>query len=247
MDDLGGKVVVITGSCSGIGLEIAKNFKRYNSSVVLTYFDKDKDQQKKSVHLMNDNNFDQCLGIDVTDKVSVRACFNSVFKKFGKLDILVNNAGINLVGDFDAINDEMWQRVIDTNLKGPFICMREVYEFISRGGKVVNIGSVSGQYGGPRTTSYACAKAGVMALTHCFARYAGPRKDVSVNCVSPGPIKSEMLDLMPEKILDELKEDLLIKRLGTMKEVADLVCFLSSEKSSFITGQTIGINGGVWV
>ena len=111
----------------------------------------------------------------------------------------------------------------------------------------MNIGSVSGQYGGPRTTSYACAKAGVMALTHCFARYAGPRKDVSVNCVSPGPIKSDMLDLMPKKILDELKEDLLIKRLGTMKEVADLVCFLSSEKSSFITGQTVGINGGVWI
>lgn len=247
MDDLGKKVVVITGSCSGIGLEIAKNFKRYNSSVVLTYFNKDKVQQKRSVQLMNENNFDQCLGIDVTDKDSVKGCFEAVYKKFGKLDVLVNNAGINLVGDFDAINDKMWQTVIDTNLKGPFICMREVFNFISKGGKVVNLGSVSGQYGGPRTTSYACAKAGVMALTHCFARYAGPRKDVTVNCVSPGPIKSEMLDLMPKKILDELKEDLLIKRLGTMKEVADLVCFLSSEKSSFITGQTIGINGGVWV
>ena len=141
----------------------------------------------------------------------------------------------------------MWKKEIDTNLKGPFICMREVYEHMSEGGKVINLGSVSGQYGGPRTTSYACAKAGIMALTHCYARYAGPRKNISVNCVAPGPIASDMLNLMPENMLSDLKDDLLIKRLGTTQEVADLICFLASDRSSFITGQTIGINGGVWV
>ena len=153
MDDLGGKVVVITGSCSGIGLEIAKNFKRYNSSVVLTYFDKDKDQQKKSVHLMNDNNFDQCLGIDVTDKVSVRACFNSVFKKFGKLDILVNNAGTNKTNDFDKLSEKDWDIVVDVNLKGVFLCSQEVLKYMPNGGRIINIGSLSGEYGGPRTPS----------------------------------------------------------------------------------------------
>ena len=247
MYNLENKVVVITGSCTGIGLEVAKTFKRHGAAVVLTYFEKDEKQKDLSIELNKKFKLDYRLGIDVTDTSSVRKCFKTIFEEFGTLDVLVNNAGINLVGDFDKIDDEMWQKVIDTNLKGPFICMREVFEYISEGGKVINLGSVSGQYGGPRTTSYACAKAGVMALTHCYARYAGPKKNISVNCVSPGPIESEMLNLMPNKMLSDLQDDLLIKRLGTMQEVADLICFLGSEKSGFITGQTVGINGGVWV
>ena len=247
MKDLENKVVAITGSCEGIGLEIAKKFKSYNSKVVLVYFDKINEQKKNSLKLINKFNFDFCVGMDVTKTKSVKNGFYKIYKKFNKIDILVNNAGINIVGDFDKISDKNWQKVIDTNLKGPFICMREIYKYLSINGKVVNIGSISGQYGGPRTVSYACAKAGVMALTHCFARFAGPKKKISVNCVSPGPIESDMLNLMPKKILNNLKQDLLIKRLGKKKEVANLVCFLSSEEASFITAQTIGINGGIWI
>ena len=247
MNDLKDKVVIVTGSCEGIGLEIAKRFKELNSKVIITYYTKIVKQKKMADQLVKKYNFDLATGIDISNTRSVKKNFKSIKKKFKKIDILVNNAGINLVGDFDKITDDMWQKVIDTNLKGSFICMREVYKFISKNGKVVNIGSVSGQYGGPRTASYACAKAGVMALTHCFARFAGPKKNINVNCVSPGPIDSEMLKLMPKKIFNNLKKDLLIQRLGTKKEVANLVCFLSSEQSAFITAQTIGINGGIWV
>jgi len=245
--NLNNRVAVVTGSCTGIGLEVAKTFKKHNSIVVMTYYEEEKQQENLMTKLIEKYKFDLGLGIDVTKTESVQDCFTRISEKFGRIDILVNNAGINLVGDFDKIDDEMWKKVIDTNLKGPFICMREVYEHMSEGGKVINLGSVSGQYGGPRTTSYACAKAGIMALTHCYARYAGPRKNISVNCVAPGPIASDMLNLMPENMLSDLKDDLLIKRLGTTQEVADLICFLASDRSSFITGQTVGINGGVWV
>ena len=247
MEDLKDRVVVITGSCEGIGLEIAKKFKFYNSKVVLVYFNKSNKQKKSSKKILKKYKFDFAIGLDVTKTNSVKSSFFKIYQKFKKIDILINNAGINIVGDFDKISDQSWQKVIDTNLKGPFICMREIYKYISKNGKVVNLGSVSGQYGGPRTVSYACAKAGVMALTHCFARFAGPKKNISVNCVSPGPIESDMLNLMPKKILNNLKKDLLIQRLGQKEEVANLVCFLSSKQSSFITAQTVGINGGIWI
>ena len=245
--DLKDKVAIITGSCTGIGLEIAKTFKKYNARVIMTYFDKDIDQANKSLELIEKYKFDLRVGIDVTDSKSVANCFQKVWKEFGTINVLVNGARINIDSDFDKINDEMWQQVINCNLKGPFICMREIYKYLSDRGKVINLGSVAGQFGGPRTTSHACAAAGVMALTHCYARYAGPRKNVSVNCVSPGPIDGDALSLNQEKVHSDMEEDLLIKRLGTKQEVADLISFLASDNSSFITGQTIGINGGIWV
>ncbi len=247
MYDLKDKVAVITGACSGIGLEVAKTFKRHNAKVIITYFDKDIGQANEALGLIEKYKFDLRVGIDVTDSKVVANCFKEVWNKFGTINILVNGARINIDGDFDKINDEMWQQVINCNLRGPFICMREVYNYISDGGKVINLGSVAGQYGGPRTTSYACAAAGVMALTHCYARFAGPRKNVSVNCVSPGPIDGDILSLSNGKMHSDMQEDLLIKRPGTKQEVADLISFLASDNSSFITGQTIGINGGIWI
>lgn len=244
---LNNKIVFITGSTTGIGLIIAKKFSEYGAKVIISYFEKSKEQKEKSIKLLEEYSFSETIGIDVTNTKSVKKCFQKIYRKFSKIDILVNNAGLNIVGDFDKITDSMWNKVIDTNLKGPFLCMRESFDYISQGGKVINIGSVSGQYGGPRTTSYACAKAGVMALTHCFARYAGPRKNISVNCVSPGPVKSDMLKLMPKKLFNELKKDLLLKRVSEKEEIANLVCFLGSDLSPYITAQTIGINGGLWI
>lgn len=247
MYDLKDKVAVITGSSTGIGLEVAKTLKKSNARVIITYFDKDINQEKQSLELIEKYKFDSRVGIDVTNSKSVANCFQKVWKEFGTINILVNGARINIDGDFDKINDEMWQQVINCNLKGPFICMREVYKYISDNGKVINLGSVSGQYGGPRTTSHACAAAGLMALTHCYARYVGPKKNISVNCVSPGPIVGDVLNSKNDKMHSQMQEDLLIKRLGTKQEVADLISFLASDNSSFITGQTIGINGGIWV
>ena len=170
-----------------------------------------------------------------------------VFDRYGRIDVLVNNAGINIVGDFDEITDQDWQAVIDVDLKGVFTCCQEVLPFISDSGRVINIGSVSGQYGGPRTPSYAAAKAGVMALTHCLARFAGHR-NITVNCISPGTIQSDMLaSTMPASLRDTVLPMVLLKRLGTIDEVAETVAFLASDGAGYITGQTINVNGGIWV
>ena len=124
--------------------------------------------------------------------------------------------------------------------------MREVYNYISKGGKVINLGSISGQLEGrgPHPTPRGCWHHGLNSLL-CEVRRS--KENVSVNCVSPGFIESEKINSMPEKMFSNMQEDLLIKRLGTSQEVANLISFLASDNSSFITGQTIGINGGVWV
>jgi 3-oxoacyl-[acyl-carrier protein] reductase len=170
-----------------------------------------------------------------------------VQERCGRIDVLVNNAGINQTGDFDKITEDEWDAVIDVDLKGVFICCQEVLPYISDGGRIINIGSISGEYGGPRTPSYAAAKAGVMALTHCLARFVGQRR-ITVNCISPGAIESELLDsTMQGKLRKEVMQMILLGRLGAPEEVAAVATFLASDEASYITGQVISVNGGAWV
>ena len=125
-------------------------------------------------------------------------------EKLGNIDILVNNAGVNKTNDFDKLTEEEWDLVLDVDLKGVFLCCQQVLEYINDGGKIINIGSLSGEYGGPRTPSYAAAKAGVMSLTHCLARFLGVR-NINVNCLSPGVIANEFTE---ETMSPEVKEKL---------------------------------------
>ena len=143
----------------------------------------------------------------------------------------------------DLGGDVQTDSVIDVNLKGVFICCQEVLKFISDGGRIINIGSLSGEYGGPRTPSYAAAKAGVMALTHCLARFVGHRK-ITVNCVSPGVIESELTKkTMPLWLKDKIMPLILLGRLGKAEEVASVVAFLASDEASYITAQVISVMG----
>jgi 3-oxoacyl-[acyl-carrier protein] reductase len=245
--DLSGRIAIVTGSSRGFGEEIAETLNNYGAQTVVTYLIGDNKEKANAEKVAKRIKSDLFLPLEVTDRKSVKNMMQQAYDRFGKIDILVNNAGINIVGDFDKITDEDWQAVIDVDLKGVFICCQEILPYISDNGRVVNIGSVSGQYGGPRTPSYAVAKAGVMALTHCFARFVGDR-NITVNCVAPGPIESEFLaTTMPKKLQDSLFPMILLKRLGKVTEVAETVAFLASEGAGFITAQTIAVNGGVWV
>jgi 3-oxoacyl-[acyl-carrier protein] reductase len=241
------RVAVITGSSRGFGAEIARVFAREGARVVITY---NRDQEGEAAlarEVAAETGSELVLPFDVRDRDSVRDVMGATAERHGRIDVLVNNAGVNIVGDFDQITDEDWQTVIDTDLKGVFLCSQEALQHLSDGGRVINIGSVSGQYGGPRTPSYAAAKAGVMALTHCLARFAAPR-GITVNCVSPGTIGSEMLDAtMPEDLKAKILPNVLLQRLGTPREVADAVLFLAADDASYVTAQTISVNGGLWV
>lgn len=245
--NLDGKIAIVTGSSRGFGARIAKHLSLLGASVVVTYLRGDETEQQNADKVAEEMDAELVLPLDVRDRASVRDTMQKVNQKYGAVDILVNNAGINIVGDFDKISDEDWQAVLDVDLKGVFICCQEVLPYLRSNGRIINIGSVSGEYGGPRTPSYAAAKAGVMALTHCLARFVG-EKNVTVNCVSPGMIESEMLDsTMPKQLQDSLFPHVLLKRLGKVDEVAGTVAFLASEEAGYITGQTISVNGGLWV
>ena len=240
---LEGKVAIVTGSSQGIGEAIARAFAKEGARVAVTY----KSQKERAEKVAEEIGAAWCVHLDVTDRGSVRALMETVGTDAGKIDVLVNNAGINITGDFDEITDEAWDAVLDTDLKGVFVCCQEVLPYISDGGRVVNIGSLSGEYGGPRTPSYAAAKAGVMALTHCMARFVADR-GITVNCLSPGVIDSDLTTKsMPPFLKEKILPLILLGRLGRYDEVTGAAIFLASDEASYITAQTLSVNGGAWV
>jgi 3-oxoacyl-[acyl-carrier protein] reductase len=245
--DLKNKVALITGSSRGFGAEIARTFAKYGAKVVITYYSEDKSEKLNAEKIGKETSSELILPLDVTKRDSVKNVMSTIAKKYGKINILVNNAGINKPNDFDKQTEEEWNEVLSVDLIGVFLCCQEALPYLSDNGRVINIGSVSGQYGGPRTPSYAAAKGGVMQLTHCLARFVGHR-NITVNCVSPGMIESPMLDnTMPKTLHNSLFPQVLLKRLGKANEVAETVAFLASDGAGYITAQTIAVNGGLWV
>lgn len=237
------KVAVITGSSSGIGEAIARAYAREGAKVVVTF----NTQREAAERIAGEISSALVCHLDVRERDSIRSCFNEAAEKFGKIDILVNNAGVNRTADFDKQTDEEWDMVLDVDLKGPFRCCQEVLPFISDGGRIINIGSLSGEYGGPRTPSYACAKMGLTALTHNLARFLGPRK-ICVNTLSPGVIGNEFTEkTMSPSVKETALSLMLIKRFARVEEMTGAAVFLASEESSYMTAQTISINGGAWV
>ncbi len=186
------------------------------------------------------------LQLDVRQPDAIPRVMESAARYFGGLDILVNNAGINRVNDFDKQTLEEWNDVLEVNLTGVFLCCQAVLPFLREGGRIINVGSLSGQYGGPRTPSYAAAKAGLIALTHCLARFVADR-GITVNCLSPGIIESELTaKTMPASLRAKLEPQILLGRLGRYDEVAAAAVFLASDGASYVTAHTLNVNGGIW-
>ena len=237
------KVCLITGSSKGIGAKIAEAYSKEGAKIVITY-NKNKRLAEKLSKKIN------CIGLyklDVKSSRNIKKVFQKIHKKNKKIDILVNNAGVNATADFDKQTEFEWDYVVDVNLKGVFLCSQEVIKYMPKGGRIINIGSLSGEYGGPRTPSYAAAKAGVMSLTHCLARFLGNKK-ICVNCISPGVIGNDFTrKTLAPKVKKFVKNLLLIPRLGNFEDLTGLAIFLASDNASYITGQTISVNGGAWV
>ena len=180
--------------------------------------------------------------LDVTDRNSIRDAVGKIKKEKENIDILVNNAGINKPNDFDKISEKEWDEVMDVNLKGAFKVSQVLSLLLSIGGSIINISSVSGQIGGPRSTHYAASKAGLLSLTQNMAIFFA-KKNIRVNSVSAGLIQSDMAE---SGINLGLVEKTLLNRMGKPEEVAKVVAFLASNDASYITGQTINVNGGMF-
>ena len=240
---LSDKVCVVTGSAQGLGAAIAAGFAREGARVVLS----DLASQLASARaLAEEIGSTLVVELDVRDRASIRDAFQRVAVRFGRIDVLVNNAGVNRPADFDEQTDEEWQEVIDVDLTGVFRCCQEVLPHIADCGRIINIGSLSADTGGPRTPSYACAKLGVVALTHNLARFLGPRR-ICVNTLAPGVIANEFTErTMHPDVKGWNKTRLLIKRFAAAEDMVGAAVFLASEESSYVTAQTISVNGGIW-
>lgn len=246
--DLCGKVALVTGGGRGIGRAISSALSEAGASVAIGYVERS-EAAAELVESIRRRGREACaVNMDVRDRESVRVALSQCVAQFGGLDILVNNAGVNKPADFDEVADEDWDNVLSVNLKGPFVCAQEALPLLSRrgGGSIINIGSVSGQYGGPRTAHYAASKAGLISLGQVVARF-GARDGVRCNTVAAGLIASEMAaEGLQASSVSKAAEGIILKRLGTADEVANAVVFLASDASSYITAQTINVNGGLY-
>ena len=244
---LSGKNAVVTGGNRGIGRAIVLGLAEAGADVVLTYREKDDEAQAVVREITSTGRRALAVRMDVTERATIEAAAKKA-RDFGPISILVNNAGINKPTDFDQVSDSDWDSILDANLKGPFICSQVFLPLLkdAGNGSIVHIGSVSGQYGGPRTAHYAASKAGLISLAQVIARF-GAQYGVRSNTVAAGIIASDMGQAgLAAASVQKAAENILLKRLGLAREVADAVVYLASDASSYITAQTINVNGGLY-
>jgi 3-oxoacyl-[acyl-carrier protein] reductase len=245
---LSGKIAVVTGGSRGIGRAISIALAQAGAEVTVTYEKQAGKAQEVIKEIRSFGGVARDIQMDVRSRESVHRTFSDIKAVHNRLDILVNNAGINKPADFDQVEDADWDEVLAVNLRGPFICAQEALPLLrlSGGGSIINIGSVSGQYGGPRTAHYAASKAGLISLGQVIARF-GAKDNIRCNTIAAGLIASEMASAsLLSPTVTKAAESILLKRFGTPNEVADAVVFLASDKSRYITAQTINVNGGLY-
>jgi len=245
--NLYGKTAVITGGARGIGRETAVFFAKCGANVVVNY-----NSSEEAAGAVRDeiNSFGKCEIVrgNVADSATAKETVARALSVFGSVDILVNNAGITKDGLIMRMSDEDFSAVIDVNLIGAFNFIREVTKPMlkQKGGSIVNISSVIGIAGNAGQANYAASKAGLIGLSKSVAKELAP-KSVTCNVVAPGFIISDMTGKLSEETAEEYRRAIPLKRFGTSLEVARLIAFLSSDMAKYITGQIIGIDGGLFM
>lgn len=239
-------VAVVTGAGKGIGKAIAQKLACDGYKIAVCYnTSKDKAEATVSEIKANGGNARE-YKLDITDSENVNSVMAEIEKDFGEISVLVNNSGIAEQLLFTDITDEAWNKMIATNLSGAFYCSRAVLPYMihRKSGKIINIASIWGETGGSCEVHYSAAKAGVIGMTKALAKEVGP-SGITVNCVSPGVILTDMTSHFGEEVLAELKEETPIGRIGTPEDVANAVSFLASTDAGFITGIDLPVNGGM--
>lgn len=237
---------LVTGGSRGIGKAIAETLAKAGYQVYLTYVSKADEAEAVARNIVAAGGKACAFRLDVADAEAVAAFFKERIKDQVELDVLVNNAGITKDGLMLRMKDEDFDRVIQTNLRGAFVCVREAAKIMTRQrhGRIINISSVVGQMGNAGQINYASAKAGLIGLTKALAKEEGP-SGITVNCVAPGVIETDMMAAFTAEDKAALAEETPVGRLGTADEVAKLLVFLAGEDAGYITGQVFGVNGGL--
>lgn len=238
MNRLSGKVAIITGGAKGLGQAMAELFAAEGAKVIAC------DMSDLSYQNPNVEGYK----LNVTNVDDVKKFFDYVVNKYQKIDILVNNAGITKDALVHKMTDDMWNLVIDVNLKGPFNLVRLFgLHMMEKGkGSIINIASIVGEYGNIGQTNYAATKAGMYGMTMTWAKeFARKGAQVRVNSISPGYTLTDILKTVPQDLLDKFAAQTMLGRLGQPNEVANAALFLASDESSYITGHNLSVDGGM--
>ena len=234
------KTVFITGGSRGIGAECVKLFSENGYKVAFSYLNSEKESKA-----LCEKYGAIAYKADVADSCAITSAIGEAIKELGKIDVLINNAGVSQSCLFTDITDEMWDKMINTNLSGAFYATRAVLpQMISRKqGVILNVSSMWGEVGASCEVHYSASKAGLIGMTKALAKEVG-LSGIRVNCVAPGAIETDMLSCFTNEDMDALKDETPLNRIGNTTDIANTLLFLASEKASFITGQVLGVNGG---
>ena len=240
------KVVFVTGASRGIGKEVALKYAENGYNVVINYAS-DKTDVKSLKKEFEEKNVETIIEkADVTNSNQIEELVKKAIEKFGKIDVLVNNAGITKDNLLMRMSEEEFDKVIEVNLKGTYIVTKAVTKYMmkKRSGSIINLSSVVGVAGNAGQTNYSASKAGIIGFTKSVAKELASR-NIRANAVAPGFIETDMTAVLPDTVKENIHNQIPLKRMGTAKEVANLIYFLGSDESSYITGQVINIDGGM--
>jgi 3-oxoacyl-[acyl-carrier protein] reductase len=245
--DLTGKTALVTGGGQGLGLASATLLYQAGASVVLNYFDDPAGVNRQRASEAAGTLGERAVAIraDVRDRDQVSELIGETVRRFGGLDILINNAGVIRDRTVKNMSNEEWDTVIDTNLTGVFNVCKAAIGQLRDGGRIVNMASISGQVGAFGQANYSAAKAGVIGFTKTLSRELASR-NITVNAVAPGLSLTEMGRSIPETIREGMLAQIPLKRYAEPEEIAKVVLFLCSDLASYVTGQTLHVNGGWW-
>lgn len=244
--ELAGKVALVTGASRGIGRGIAGKLAAQGAVVLVNYNGSEQKAREVVEEIVNAGGRAECICCDVSDFTACGSMVETIIEKYGHVDILVNNAGVTRDNLIMRMSEEDYDRVLDINLKGAFNTIRHLSRYFlkQRSGKIVNISSVSGVMGNAGQANYSASKAGLIGLTKSVARELASR-GICVNAVAPGFIDTEMTQALSEKAREAGVAAVPMGRMGSVEDIAELVAFLAGDRSDYITGQVICVDGGM--
>jgi 3-oxoacyl-[acyl-carrier protein] reductase len=244
--ELAGKVALVTGASRGIGKAIALKLAELGAKVAINYLTNDAEAGKVAQSIVSRGGEVFPVKANVADSEAVKNMVRQVVDKWGKIDILVNNAGITRDGLLARMSDDNWDAVLNTNLRGAYLCTKFVLRSMMTlpAGRIINISSLAGISGNVGQANYSASKGGLIAFTKSVAREVGSR-NITANVIAPGFFVTDMTDRLPPEAKTAILNQIPLKRYGSPEELAELVAFLASDASSYITAQVICIDGGV--
>ncbi|TKB09090.1 3-oxoacyl-[acyl-carrier-protein] reductase [Desulforhopalus sp. IMCC35007] len=245
---LEGKIAVVTGGSRGIGRAVCLRLAAMGALVYVNYVSRSTAAEETVKIIEAAGGTAKIVGFDVADSTAVQQAFKTIVDEAGSVDILVNNAGITRDGLMARMKESDWDDVLDTNLKGAFLCAKAASRSMmkNKSGRIINISSVSGFAGNAGQVNYAAAKAGLIGLTKSMAREYASR-NITVNSVAPGYIETEMTELLGSETQDQIKSEIPLAVFGRCEDIAGAVAYLVSEDGAYVTGQTLHVNGGMYM